>query len=451
MKKSLAFLLILVASTVLASAQTWSESYDAAMKALKSSQWDLARAKFQEAVASRPEDFSGPTNLPGPVTDPRRWRNGAPYSPNFGAAYALYRRATASSDQASMMTDLKTAAGEWEALLAKGQNSRETFYFLGQAYTQLRDVEGTQRLEQRLQALSGKFTWKVDSELLAPEENAAIMNASSGSASIPATPINPTDPSTTPGQATPGQAASNPTTLAGRVQPVATKFALVIGNSESRIPDGVVPFAASDALVVREALVTHAGYPEANVDVVQNSTAAQIMTSAKALADRMPDGATLLIYFTGNGFNLDGKDFLAGVDTELTSDTSTMVAKAELYQVFMGKGARIFAFFQVNRPIVAGRYFGQEVPRVGMIAQTQASVPGEPVYGTVRQGQLTGLYTQAFTSVLAEFRSNRVPVTEFGWQVFYRIRRGDTGETGGSSNQTPTLPVLTNMASDARF
>ncbi len=441
-------ILLLVAAISGVHAQSWSESYDTAMKALKAGSWTEARAEFQKAVASRPEDFSGPTSLPGPVTDPKRWRNGAPYSPNFGAAYAGYRAAIANNDVAASKELLGVVGREFESLLEKGQNSRETFYFLGQIYGLTRDVEKAQKLEERLKALEGKLPWKVDVELLTPEENAAIISAgtanSGGATGMETRPI-------ATNQGTGTVPNTNPSTLAGRVQAIGTKYALIIGNSESRIPDGGIPFAATDGMLVREALVQNAGYPEANIDMVQNGTAAQITASAQALADRLPEGATVLIYFTGNGFNLDGKDFLAGIDTELTTDASTMVSKSDLYKTFMNKGAKIFAFFQVNRAVNSGRYFGQEIPMVGTIAQCQATIPGEPILSLMSGGQPTGLFTKAFAAVLADFRSNRIPITEFGWQVFYRIRRGDTGDFGGSSSQTPTLPVLTNMASDARF
>jgi hypothetical protein len=128
-----------------------------------------------------------------------------------------------------------------------------------------------------------------------------------------------------------------------------------------------------------------------------------------------------------------------------------MVAKMELYRLFMAKGARIFAFFQVNRTVANGRYFGMEVPLVGSMAQCQATIPGDTVQSFVRNGKTRGVYTDALAATLGEFRSNRVPIQEFGWQVFYRIRRGDSGSMGGGSRQTPTLPVLTNLASDARF
>lgn len=119
--------------------------------------------------------------------------------------------------------------------------------------------------------------------------------------------------------------------------------------------------------------------------------------------------------------------------------------------MFMAKGARIFAFFQVNRPIEKGRYFGMEVPLVGSIAQCQGTIPGEMTQFLTRNGKNRGLYADAIVGALGEIRTNRIQINEFGWQVYYRMRRGDTGSTGGGSKQTPTLPVLINMASDARF
>ena len=62
----------------------------------------------------------------------------------------------------------------------------------------------------------------------------------------------------------------------------------------------------------------------------------------------------------------------------------------------------------------------------------------------VTGGQEVGAYSAAFVAILADFRSNQVPIMEFVWQVFYNMRQG-------GSPQTPTLPVLTVMAADARF
>jgi hypothetical protein len=239
--------------------------------------------------------------------------------------------------------------------------------------------------------------------------------------------------------------------LGTRVPILGSKFALIIGNSATKLSEGGIPFASDDAQKLREALVMHAGYAEENVDLVLNGTADQIMKSAKAIADRIPQDATVFIYYSGAGVNIDGKDYLAGVDTASATDTGTMAAKGQLFKFFTDKGAKVFSFFQVNRPIVNGQYFGKEVPLFGRIAQCQATMPGDSVYGYVREGRTIGLFTDALVSSLSEFHTNQVPILEFGWQVFDKIRRGGTGNNGGGSRQTPTLPVVTNLASDAVF
>ena len=169
------------------------------------------------------------------------------------------------------------------------------------------------------------------------------------------------------------------------------------------------------------------------------------------MAERLPQDATVFIYFTGAGFNISGKDYYAGVDAESPSDSSHMVAVSEVYGHFMRKGARIFAFNQAHRPIIEGRYFGMETPMVGAIAQSHATVQGKNVYSIVSGGNQVGLYSRAISAILSDWRSNQVPITEFVWQVFYYIRRGGVNETGGGSQQTPTLPVISLMGSDARF
>ncbi len=239
--------------------------------------------------------------------------------------------------------------------------------------------------------------------------------------------------------------------LAVGVPAMPTKFALIIGNSESKMENGQMPFASDDAMAVRKALTENAGYADDNIEVVANATAAQMAATVNALASRLDDKSTVFMYFSGVGENVDGKDFLAGVDSDIANDASTMISKDDVYKAFMLKGARIFAFYQCNRPIVDGHFFGSEVPMVGSIAQMQATLPGQSVYGVNTNGKLEGLFTVSFIDTLSQIRSNQTPILDFGWQVFYSMRRGGTGQEGGSSNQSPTLPVPTNMASDARF
>lgn len=446
-------LMTLLATTLFAvvcHGQAWSEAYDKALGAAKDSKWAEARASFLEAVAIRPEDQSNPTILPGPVTEPVQWRGGAPYSPNFGAAYAAYRLAVVEKDDAKRTELFNTATAELELLLGKKQHSRELFYLLSQAYASTRNIEGQRRTEEAFKTIEGKADWRVDNSFMAPEELAAIKAAmnqgGSGGAIRPGeggtmTTIRPGETTTDPGLGT----------LAGRVPTNPYKYALIIGNAESRLPDQRIEFAGNDVMAIREALIQSAGYEEGNVEVITNGTAQQILATAKALSERMPMEGTLFFYFTGVGANVDDKDYYAGIDTESLTDTSSMVAKAELFTLFIKKGTKIFAFHQASRPIDRGNYFGREVGIFGRVAQAQATIPGGIINGTVSNGQTIGVYTQSLVNVLNEFRSNAVPVTEFCWQVFYNIRRGNTGTTGGGSLQTPTLPVITNMASDARF
>lgn len=432
--------------------QGWTQSYDAALAAARTGKWDEARNAFKQAVAYRTEDVSGPTNLPGPATERRLWRGGSPYSPNFLAAYSAYRQGqlASSSDRANLF---RTAASEMEALHAKGQLSPESFYFLNLMYTALGDTEKRLKLDERFSTMRNQISFRVDTEPIPPEENAAVSEmmgrgtpvVTPGPGGVRPPVIGPPGTGVTPGSIVP------PAGLGTRVPVIGTKFALVIGNSESKIAGAAVPFSSDDAQRVREALSLSAGYPEENIDLVLNATAAQILTSARALAERVGKDGTVLIYFSGSAANIDGKDYIAGVDSESATDAGTMVSKAELYRLFTAKGANVFAFFQSNRPIVSGHYFGKEIPLFGSVAQCQATMPGETVNSYVRNGRTVGIYTDAFVSALNEMHSNQVPILEFGWQLFYRLRRGGTGIDGGSSRQTPTLPVFTYMAADAKF
>ena len=438
-------------------AQGWSGAYDAGLTAAKAGKWSEARVAFKQAVAYRPDDVSGETLLPGSITDRRKWRNGAPYSPNFLAAYAGYKQALtlAGDDRTAVLNEV---SAEFEALLAKGQLSHGSFFYLNQIFVQSGNTEKRLALEKQFAEAQGKVTWRIDAEGMAPEDAAAINQTVPGNPQKPSTStagvINAADLNKPKNVVTVNAGAGTPAQINPTVGPVAgiaNKYAIIIGQAESKVPEMGLPFASDDAQRVREALQAHAGYLDSNIDLIINATAEQIRASVKAMAARVPEDATVFIYFTGVGVNLDGRDFIAGVDTQTLTDTASMVAKSEIYAEFMKKGGKVFAFFQAARPVNGGRYFGSEVPMVGRIAQMQATLPGSSVQGYVRNGKNVGLFTDALAGCLGELRSNQIPIQEFGWQVFYRMRRGDTGKSGGGSNQTCTLPVLVNMSSDARF
>ncbi len=452
MTKGRIFFVVLIALVAAASQAQWMSAYEKGLRAARTNDWAEARISFQQAIAYRPEDASGPTTMPGPVTERRQWRDGAAYSPNFLAAYCEYRLGLAAKggDEKSL---LQTSASEFETLLTKGQSSKETFYYLEQIYTKLGDTAKRIDIEARYASAKPKF--RVDTEVVAPEDRALITGTPaaggrqgtgpqvtiihSGQAPIPGPNLSP---------------SNNSGAIAPAVGPVpvaTNKFALVIGNSTSQLKSGAVGFGADDAQAIREALVMDAGYSEANVDLVLNTTSAQLLASAKALADRIPNDATIFFYFAGNGCNINGKDYLAGVDSSSDTDSSAMTAKMDIYQLFMAKGAKVFAFFESPRPIANGSYFGKEIPMVGQMAQVQATIPGDGVSSEVHNGRALGIFTYAIVSALHEIRSNRIPIMEFGWQVFNRSRGGGTTANGIGARQVPTLPVLTHLSDQDRF
>jgi hypothetical protein len=449
--KSAGIRLALAAGVLLAAAaataQSWSEAYERATAAVGRKDYAAAKAAFNEAIALRPADQSGPTTLPGSLTEPVRWRGGSPYSPNFGLAYCTYREALAAPDD-QRQAGLEAAVAAFETLIARGQASDGAYYFLYQSYGALRRVDKQREIEAQLKS-AGTLPWKVDLSFVSPEEVSQVKAATSQQKAGPE--IIRAGETTTPAGVVVTTPPDPEATSTARVPVVPTKFAFLVGNSEAINPASKLGFAASDAQMVREALIQSAGYDEANVDVVLNGTAESIVAAANALASRMPDDATLYFFFSGAAHNVAGKDFFAGIDAASPEDTSKMVAKSDIFQIFLNRGARIFAFHQCNRPVSNGRYFGQEEPLVGRIAQSHATVPGGSVFGLTSGGRETGLYAKAIYDVLTEFRSNSVPIMEFGWQVFNGMRGGSVASFGGQSRQTPTLPGVYNMSPDAKF
>lgn len=454
--------LILLIGTVLlvgsAWGQAWVDSYDKALKAASENDWAGARSAFMEAVVSRPDDQANATFLPGPVTEPRRWRSGLPYSPNFGAAYSAYRLAAAATDSGDQTKLYETVVAETQALVAKGQSSPETVHILKKSLEALKQAD-------QLAAVSASLTtlaWKVDTSFVAPGDimgpvkgtgggSSGSGKSSQGNSGSGSNGTNSSDPNSP--VIIPIGAAELPTFRdkipTGNVASLPNKYALVIGNSETKITDYAVPFASNDSMTLVDSLTTKAGYMADNVTLVQNGTTSQIMDAAKALAERLPADATVTLYFSGVAVSMDGKDYLAGTNTGFASDLANMISKTDLYNVFLSKGAKVFAFYQTDRSMVDGNYFGKERLPIGMISEVHATIAGQKVFSMVRGDGSVGIYTNAFVEVLNEFMTNQVPLDEFCWQVFNHIRRGKAKLGGGGSYQIPTLPVYTNMGSES--
>jgi hypothetical protein len=81
----------------------------------------------------------------------------------------------------------------------------------------------------------------------------------------------------------------------------------------------------------------------------------------------------------------------------------------------------------------------------------QSTIEGEEIFTITKQGKQRGIFADGMTQAFEDLCSNSLPITDFGWQIFYKMKRGGTATTGGSSRQTPTLPVLLQMGPDTRF
>lgn len=164
-------------------AQDWRTAYEQGLDAAKAKRWAQAREAFVRASAARPGDTAAPTPLRGPVSERRLWRNGAPYSPLFLAAYSGYQQAlAASSDEAKPL--LEASASELESLLAKGQHSFEAYYVLARVYNALGNTEKRVELEDRAAANVARMTFKVDTEAVTPEERALVAEARTGTPGV---------------------------------------------------------------------------------------------------------------------------------------------------------------------------------------------------------------------------------------------------------------------------
>ncbi|MER3466274.1 MAG: hypothetical protein C4340_03785 [Armatimonadota bacterium] len=421
--------LLLACTVVAASAQAWKDAYERGLRLAKQGNWADAQKAFQEAIADRPEDTQEPSTVGAAVTTRTVWRNGTPYSPNFAVAYCSFKLAAGAETEEARKAHLAAAIEGFEKLLAGGKASVESMVLLASTYAAAGNMEQASRVQRALTEMDLSKAFRVDREMLDPGDLGVI----SGTAG----------PGSQPGRSDPLLLPSR----FGLVPLLDFKFALLIGNPQNDGSD----FGIQDVDLLKEALIKHAGYPAENIVVLKNADVATIRREAEALAARIPESGTVFLFFSGGGFYDESqkKDLLKGTDSQ-AGRVETMLGKVDLYRIFMSKGATIFAFFQVDRPMsLNGGYFGREVPTLGRIAQCHGTMPGENVHGVFFEGKQYGVYTRAMVLALEELHSNQIQVDEFCWQVFDRIRSGVGAGVGGV--QVPTLPVVVGMTPSARF
>ncbi len=432
---SLCILVIFTSSVI---AQEWRAPYEKALAAAKRGMWEEARNEFLSAIKHRPKDSNQASQVGIGVTERRPWRDGAPYSPNFGAAYCSFKLASEARDADTRKARLDEAISGFRALIEGGQASIEAMVFLAASYNAANDPQSASAIQAQINRMEPKQSYRVDREIIEFSD----LRALSGIMDVQAPPE-------VRGVVTPGQINVGPGLgSSGYIPPLEFKFALLIGNSGN----SGQAYAGQDVDFLKKALTEHAGYAEANITVLKDVSSQEILSAAKAIAEKLPDNAIVYIYFSGMGvYNPEtNKDYLAGNDVRSMTAYESMVPKSELFKPFVEKGASIFSFFQVDRKKDKdGNYFGKEVPQLGKIAQLFGTAPGDVVNATVYEGRVHGLYTVGIVQSLQLMRGNRIPVLNFAWMVFERVRVGSA--EGGGGAQTSTLPVLVGLSGNSRF
>ena len=431
--------LFLIATAAIAFPQAWTANYEKGIENLKQSKFAEARKSFILAKNDRKEDTNLPTVLPLNDKETIQWRNGSLYSPNFLAAYCMFHLSEQESASQSK-PNFKECIEEFESILKRKQVSAESMYFLAQAYSKSGQVKKANELANKYPV----YNWKVDAACLNEQEKKSV------SASIPDGASGPIKIS----QAVNAVDEANAPLLSpkGKIVPyLERKFALIITNGATKGSGLQVPYAQEDGRLIKDSLSRYAGYKPDQVELITEATAVQIESAAKKLAAKMPQDSTLFLFYTGAATQIDGTDWIAGVDTGLLTDTSSMVKKLTVYEPFIEKGIKIFAFYQVSRMKVSGKAFGAQEPKSGAVSQMQSTIEGEEIFTITKQGKQRGIFADGMIQAFEDLCSNSLPITDFGWQIFYKMKRGGTATTGGSSRQTPTLPVLLQMGPDTRF
>lgn len=225
------------------------------------------------------------------------------------------------------------------------------------------------------------------------------------------------------------------------------KYAFLLAESNTGIE-----FAEHNIKLIQSQLIQHGGYKTENISICLHLSSNEVLQQAQTFANRINPQDTVLFYYCGLGHSLEGNDYLIPKNTDLNNKES-LIEKEALYKIFAQKRSKIFAFFETPRPYLDASkktYFGKE-PMVGMIAQMQSTVPGGTVESIQIEDQSEGLFANAFVRTLQEFRSQVFPINDFAWSLFSKMRRIGGGQSGGGSRQTPTLPLLLYLGSDACF
>lgn len=96
------------------------------------------------------------------------------------------------------------------------------------------------------------------------------------------------------------------------------KYALIIGNSNYQSGKSSLKNPANDAKLMAQSL------QKLGFDIQQftDLNKAGMVTAVQAFADRLPQGATSVVFYSGHGMQIGGASYLLPVDMALTSETA---------------------------------------------------------------------------------------------------------------------------------
>ncbi|MEP0767617.1 MAG: caspase family protein [Fimbriimonadia bacterium] len=441
---TLILVLVLALPAAVSGQEPWVAPYLEGLKAAKEKDWGTARGAFEAAIAIRAEDSGSQVWFKRGPTQRDLWRGGAPYTPNFAAAYCTYRLAVESGDGAVARSHYEDAAKRLAALLSKEQFAPLIYSLLVASYTAMGDeAKKTEVLSDYAQKRAANLLKvRVDTEFVLPEDLAATKK-------LNGTPQTGSGETTGPKPAVPSDLAT-----AGPVPFNPLKHAILIGNSRYHGSIGDVPNAINDCYLMRDALTKHAGYDPANVVILAEPTYEEMLAGVQQFAAKLPPGAIVFFFYTGAGRvnTADKVDYLIPNGAPNRDAFSSFVRKNDLLYMFVGKAERTIAVFQVDRlQEPNGMCFGDDLPVGGSIAYVRACMTGERCQTKLTASGINGLWASAAAWVLENrMRGPRIAIESFCWEILDRVLSVNTGARA-ESRQTPLLPNYSLLSQDATF
>jgi tetratricopeptide (TPR) repeat protein len=423
-------------------ADPWVAPYKNALDAAREGDWTAARASFQQAIQHRPEDDTAETWFRTSPTIRTVWRNGAPYSPNFAAAYCAFRAGKESEESGAARGHFETAAKELEALVEKGEFNLSVYYVLAQSYEELGRVGDRNQLIADAQAKEalGKIRFRIDTAMMLDVDLVAARKL------LEAEPE-------APGDNQPDVTA--PEVPEGIIPYQPDKYAILIGNTRYHGSIEPVPNAVNDCHLLKEALTHHAGYDPAHVTVLEEPTAEEMRAGVQQLAASLPPGATVFLFYAGAGRvnPKDSRDYLIPNGAANRDAFEQFVKKTDLLAFLGERSGHTIAVFEVSRNEEnEGQYFGNETPKAGSFAHMNACWTEERCLARTTSRGTYGLWAVAAAWVLEnKMRGPAVNAESFCFEVLNRMLDINTGGAG-ESVQTPMLPGYLNLGqADANF